>query len=259
MRILQMPPASKTASKPAADLARSAMPRYLQLAGLFRRRIETGEWPLHEQTPTVDELAAECGVARHTIRQALGLLETDGLISRYRAKGTFVDRRPQDLLWLEVETDWEGLLSKRDDVRIEILSDHRHENPPITPHQIGNIAGSYRHLRRRHWRDDAPFLLADVYIDEEIAAEIDESSLTELTALRLLSDVQGAEIVDARQTLTIGVADVETAELMKLPINAPVAHVYRSAIDNNGHVVLISNGTYRGDIVRVDMQLKSES
>ena len=235
------------------------MPRYLQLAGLFRRRIETGEWPLHKQTPTVDELAAECGVAKHTIRQALGLLESDGLISRYRAKGTFVDRRPQDLLWLEVETDWDGLLSKRDDVRIELLSDRRHENPPLTPQQTGKHAISYRHLRRRHWRDQAPFLLADVYIDEEVAAEVDDSSLTELTALRLLDNVKGVEIVDARQTLTIGTADVETAELMKLPINAPVAHVYRSAIDSNGHIVLVSNGSYRGDIVRVDMQLKSKA
>ncbi len=247
----------KTPRVPKAHLARSAMPRYLQLAGLFRRRIESGEWVLGEQIPTVEELAEKCGVARHTIRQALGLLESDGLISRYRAKGTFVDRRPQDLLWLEVETDWNGLLTRRDDVRIEVVSDHMGETPPVVPHPMGPLTESYRHLRRRHWRNDEPFLLADVFIDEGVADQIDEASFSELTALRLVSSVNGIDVTDARQTLTIGMADVETAELMRLPLNSPIAHVYRSAMDSNGRIVLISNGIYRGDIIRVDMHLKS--
>lgn len=70
------------------DLGRSAVPRYLQLATLFRRRIETGDWALHAQIPTVEEQSAECGVARATIRQSLGLLASEGLISRYRARLT---------------------------------------------------------------------------------------------------------------------------------------------------------------------------
>lgn len=240
-----------------ADLGRSAVPRYLQLAGLFRRRIETGAWPLNQQIPTVEELAADCGVARATVRQALGLLESEGLISRFRAKGTFVDKRPQDLLWLEVDTDWNGLLTRREDARIEVLSVQDSIMPPDNSYPIGRLAGGYRHLRRRHWRDDAPFLLADVYIEEEIADRIDEKHFSELTALRLVSNIEGVDIRDARQTLTIGTADVESAELMKLPLNAPVANVYRSAVDNNDRIIMISNGIYRGDIVRVDMQLQS--
>jgi GntR family transcriptional regulator len=228
----------------------------LQLAGLFRRRIETGAWPLHEQIPTVDNLAAEYGVARATIRQALGLLESEGLISRHRAKGTFVEQRPQDLLWLEVETDWKGLLSNRDNVRIEILSDQAGTVPPLVPHPVGQLVTSYRHLRRRHWRDGVPFLVADVYVDEAAAAKIAEPAFTELTALRLASSVPGVDIRDARQTLTIGASDIEIAELLELPLNAPVAHVSRSAIDADGHIIVISNAVYRGDIVRIDMQLK---
>ena len=61
--------------RPAVDLDRSVVARYIQLASLFRRRIEAGDWPVAEQTPTVDDLAAECGVARATIRKALDMLE----------------------------------------------------------------------------------------------------------------------------------------------------------------------------------------
>src|SRR4051794_32327691 len=94
----------------AVDFSRSAVSRYIQLATLFRRRIESGEWPLGEQIPTVDKLAGEYGVARATVRQALASLEDEGLIERLRAKGTFVLQRPQQKLWCEVPTSWSGLL-----------------------------------------------------------------------------------------------------------------------------------------------------
>ncbi len=72
------------------DLTRSDVARYIQLATLFRSRIEQGVWKPGERLPTVEELAAECGVARATIRQAMDSLAEEGLIQRFRAKGTFV-------------------------------------------------------------------------------------------------------------------------------------------------------------------------
>src|SRR3546814_1229236 len=71
----------------------TGIPRYLQLSTLFRRMIASGEWQVGSQIPTVEELAAEYGVARATVRQALGILNGEGLIERYRAKGTFVTYR----------------------------------------------------------------------------------------------------------------------------------------------------------------------
>ncbi|HEY9281192.1 MAG TPA: GntR family transcriptional regulator, partial [Eoetvoesiella sp.] len=67
------------------DFSRSAAARYVQLASLFRRRVESGQWPVGEQIPTVDDLSEECNVARATVRQALNLLEAENLIARYRA------------------------------------------------------------------------------------------------------------------------------------------------------------------------------
>ncbi len=240
----------------AADLSRSAVSRYIQLATLFRGKIQSGKWKVGEQIPTVSMLASECGVAPATIRQAIGLLEGEGLIRRQRAKGTFVLMRPQDGLWCDVRTDWTGLLRSRDDAIIEILSDDNDVTPELVPHGIGELAPSYRHLRRRHWRNDQPFLLADVYIDERYARKIPESEYKTKTALRLVVGIPDIKIVDAWQTMTLGAADVETAEALKLPLNAPVAYVNRSAVDDRGRLVLIANGIYRGDVVRLDLKLK---
>jgi GntR family transcriptional regulator len=238
------------------DLNRSAVSRYIQLSTLFRRRIEQGVWKLGQQIPTVDELAAECGVARATIRQALDQLEQDGLIERYRAKGTFVRKAPANRLWCEVETDWSGLLRSREGAEIEILGDSSGHDAAAVPDSIGQPAPRYRHIRRRHWRDGQPFLLADVWLDERLSDRITEEDLRTRTALRLVSGLPGVKIADARQTLTIGAADVEAAAALQLPLNAPVAHVHRAAVDEAGVLVLVADGIYRGDVVRIDIKLR---
>lgn len=243
-----------TAKSRTVDFSRSAVSRYIQLTTLFRRRIESGHWPVGKQIPTVDDLSAECGVARATIRQALGVLEDEGLIERFRAKGTFVIHRPQDELWCDIATDWAQLLTLTDSV-IETLSDTVGEMPNGDTHMIGQLAPSYRHLHRRHWRHDSPYLIAHVFIDEELANRIAPDTLRVNMAMRVVKDTVGAAMGDARQTFTIGSADVETAELLRTPINAPVAVVKRSLADKSGRLIFMGEGIYRGDVVRVDVKL----
>jgi GntR family transcriptional regulator len=246
----------RTPANAALDLDRSAVARYIQLASLFRRRIDAGQWAANAQIPTVDDLAAECGVARATIRQALGILENEGLIERYRAKGTFVRARPRQQLWCEVATDWSGLLAAREDAVIELISDERGTQPVTVPHPIGTLAPSYRRLRRRHSRHGAPFLLAELYIDDRLSTRVSKKDLQTKTALRLVADIPGLKIKDARQTLTIGTADVETSQHLDIPLNAPLAIVHRSVADRSGCLVFIGEGLYRGDTIRIDMKLK---
>jgi GntR family transcriptional regulator len=248
-------PSSLPATAGTADLSRSAVPRYLQLATLFVRRIETGVWEPGKRIPTVDELAAEWGVAQATIRQALDQLEADGLIERFRSKGTFVRRRELEQLWCDVQTDWSGLLQARPGATIEILQNEGNTRPPLFPPGLGAPSESYHHLRRRHWREDQPFLLADVYLDERLWPKVTERDLVTRTAFNLAAGIPGVTVADARQSVTVGSADVETAEHLRLPLNAPVAHVQRVLVDRQGVLILIANGTYRGDRVRFDIKL----
>ena len=247
-------------SQPASariDLSRSSVARYIQLSTLFRSRITSGIWPVGDQIPTVDELSTQCGVARATIRQAIGLLETDGLVSRFRAKGTFVNAPAHNASALrEVATDWQGLLSAHEDAQIEVLSDTIGAAPPHPPHRLGTLSNTYRRLRRRHLVDGRAYLVADVYLDERLSRKIPDAAFTSRTALRLVSGIPGVRIVSARQTLTVGAADIETAELLNVALNAPICRVDRSAADQRGRMVLIAFGHYRGDVVRFDMKIR---
>lgn len=237
-------------------LQKSNVSRYIQLASLFRNRIESGEWDVGTKIPTVKELADQCGVATMTIRQALDILEDEGLIERYRAKGTFVRDQPKKDIWCEVQTDWTGLLIARENALLEILSVEDNVQLPRHSAGIGNSAPAYRHLRRKHTRDGQPFLLADVYIDERICEHIPEKSYTELTAMRLVADIPGQKIEKAKQIVTIGAAELESATHLNLSIGDPVAKVQRIAVNQNGDIVLLANGTYRGDMMKIEVNLK---
>jgi GntR family transcriptional regulator len=64
------------------------------------------------------------------------------------------------------------------------------------------------------------------------------------------------KIKDARQTLVITTADVETATHLDIQLNAPVVIVYRSVVDRDGCLVFVGDGMYRGDTFRIDMKLR---
>ncbi|MCI5109468.1 MAG: GntR family transcriptional regulator [Marivita sp.] len=249
-------PDTKSENATVAALQRSNVSRYIQLASLFRQRIESGEWEVGSKIPTVKELSDQCGVATMTIRQALATLEKDGLIERYRAKGTFVLDRPKRDLWCEVNTDWTGMLIARDNATIKILSDERNVPLPRYEGHIGNPAPGYRHLRRVHIRDGISFLLADIYVDERVCPQIDEADYSRVTAMRLVSDIPGQTIVDANQIVTISSADLETSDTLNVSIGEPVAKVQRMAVNQQGDIILLANGIYRGDMMKIEFKLR---
>ena len=71
-----------------ASIFRRHVPRYLQLADLFRQRIAKGQWALGEKLPSLFELVQEFDVARVTVRQAIDVLRRDGLVDPVQGRGT---------------------------------------------------------------------------------------------------------------------------------------------------------------------------
>lgn len=68
----------------------SPRPLYQQLADHLRRQINDGTWQPGDRLPPELEIATELALSRGTVRQAMDLLVTQGLLQRTPGKGTFV-------------------------------------------------------------------------------------------------------------------------------------------------------------------------
>ena len=69
-------------------------PLYVQLAGILRRRIESGELARLDPLPSESTLTQEHDVSRDTVRRAIAVLRDQGLDFTIAQRGTYVGPRP---------------------------------------------------------------------------------------------------------------------------------------------------------------------
>ena len=68
----------------------SSIPLYSQVEESLKKLILSGEYPPHSKLPSENELCKTYNVSRITVRKAINLLESSGLIYTAQGKGTFV-------------------------------------------------------------------------------------------------------------------------------------------------------------------------
>src|SRR4029450_3223136 len=68
----------------------TTMDRYEETLTRLRRLIDDGGVAADGRMPPERELASELGIGRRSLRRALGVLESEGRISRHQGRGTFV-------------------------------------------------------------------------------------------------------------------------------------------------------------------------
>ncbi len=64
--------------------------KYVRLANHLRSSILGGEYTAGQRLPSENELTREWGMSRQTVRQAMQVLESEGLTQRIRGSGTYV-------------------------------------------------------------------------------------------------------------------------------------------------------------------------
>jgi GntR family transcriptional regulator len=69
-------------------------PVYQQVAGILRRRIESGEIEPRRPVPSIRTLCQEYGIARATAAKSLRVLADEGLIRQVPGRGWFVVPEP---------------------------------------------------------------------------------------------------------------------------------------------------------------------
>ena len=228
---------------------------YLQLSDLMRARIERGQWPQGHRLPSLEALMEEFGVARVTVRQAIDLLARDGLVSPQRGRGTFVTGEPEKKRIINVVTTLDELSRVYEDTQPRIVNIEESVTPPPLSLAEGTPAERYSYMRRVHLRDGRPYCVIDIYLDERIFRQA-PAKFRASTVIPLLTSMPAVDIHTAHQVLTIATADLEVARQLEIAVNAPVAEVRRIFKDRAGTVIYLADVTYRGDAIRLEMDLK---
>nr|WP_040801703.1 FCD domain-containing protein [Nocardia higoensis] len=92
-----------------AQVRRSSMAD--QAADLLLERIKSGEWSLGERLPGETTLAAQLGVGRSTVREAIRQLAGRGVLATRQGAGVFVTA-------LDAREDWDTVLRRADIVAV---------------------------------------------------------------------------------------------------------------------------------------------
>lgn len=238
----------------AARFHDSPIPRYLQLAELMRQRIARGRWIVGQKLPSLEALVEEFGVARVTVRQAIELLAREGLVSPQQGRGTFVTGDAAPPRRLRVQTSLADLAQVYRDTRPTIVNlEESTASAPLRP-EDGAPATRYTYMRRIHSHEGRPYCVIDIHLDEAIFRKRPARFRSE-TVIPILASMPEGTVARARQVLTISTADLDVARRLEVPVNAPVAQVRRVFNDAKGCVIYLAEVTYRGDFVRLDMDL----
>jgi GntR family transcriptional regulator len=236
-------------------MKKNKVPLYLQIAEVLRQRIDKGVWARGDTLPSLNELMEEFSVAKVTIRQAVKLLQDDGLLAAHRGRGTVVTAVPSTRRPLKVETTLADLIEMYSGDVPEVLNLHEDFSSPAAQLAEGKLAAEYFHMRRIHSRHGERYCVISMYIEKSVFLLFEERFRKELV-LPILFSLPSPKIARARQKMIIAKCNIETAGLINISIGDPVAEIQRVLYDENETVIYHADVIYRGDYIRLDMDLR---
>lgn len=241
-------------SKYAQIYERSRAPLYLQVALVMRQRISSGRWEQGAKIPTLEKLEQEFSVARVTVRQAIEMLQAEGLLDAQQGRGTFVSGKPKDTSWFNVSDDISSMVASLKNNVLKRVRVREDATPPILAPGEGEYAPQYAFLQSVQHNDGEPFSVVNLWLDQTVFA-LDSDGFRHRAALPFLMEHEQIKIVHAYQTVMIGIAEYETAKLLKIGLGEPISDCRLVLVNDAGIAVYIADIHYHKDSFRMKKDL----
>ena len=107
-------------------------------------------------------------------------------------------------------------------------------------------------MRRIHSQSGQPFCHVDIKLENQLYQKAPKRFETEIV-VTVLKDL-GVAVETARQNVTIAYADVEMAEKLKMPVNAPVFRMLREFYSDEGTLIYSATLIYPGDKLELEVE-----
>ncbi|MEY9844933.1 GntR family transcriptional regulator [Streptacidiphilus sp. BW17] len=218
--------------------------RYRELAAAVRAGVLSGEYGAGGRLPSEEALAAAHGVSRGTVRQALALLRTEGVVTSRRGTRRVVLEQPrlQSFTELLSFTRWARSLGEEPGGSVVALQWREADATEAAQLRLteGDRVLSVRRCRTLGGR---PVMVERTVYGEPIGALVAEMPGDAVSVTELLES-NGLVLADADHTIDLTLADADDAALLGCEPGAPLLRERRRTTDPTGLPIEWSEDRY---------------
>lgn len=223
----------------------STLPLWYQLAQSLRAAILGFDRDGALRLPTEAQFARHYGVSLTTVRQALSSLAAEGLISRRRRRGTFVNPDALHTRALRVLGSADAVMAQQSSDEVRVLG-----RTPVPPGAVPPRLGPVREavlIRRLRLDDGVPVSYAENYLRPEHAARVSDAALAQAPVTRILRDELSLPLTRIDNEVSARTAPADVAALLQIDALSPVLVSENVTYAAGGTPVDVARIHYRGD------------
>lgn len=232
----------------------STIPRYYAIWRTLWSRIVSGHYPAGSLIGTEAALADEFSVSRVTLREALALLEQEGLVVRRRSFGTFVAENVVPRGVVEFTGYLEDIILQADSAETTYFSRRRVKATKRVADALRLPSGSTVHaFRRLRTASGQPKLWLVDYLPEDIALAVSDEDAWHGSLLSVLDGKY--RISWGHQSITARIGTAEVCERLAIPRGDVVLHSDRTMYDAQSRPLSYVEMYYPGSRFSFDIRL----
>jgi GntR family transcriptional regulator len=238
----------------------SRIPFYYQLAEILREIIEASA--LGDETellPSENELVRQYHVSRATVRQALSLLEREGLVYKAKGKGTFIAKHRVRYPLTQFVSTTEDMERRGWKPGVEVISFEEIETySPITESLRLNEADTVYELCRLRQGNADPVGIQWAYLPAKCCSGLIDLDLT-TSLVQVMENEFGIIFWSAHEILRARLPTEFEAEKLQIPRNLPIIYMERITFAVDGTPVEFLQSVWRSDKYEYEFSLTRTS
>ena len=211
--------------------------------------LQSGEWGPGEVIPSEVELALRYKVSQGTVRKAIDELAAENHLLRRQGKGTFVathDEARAQFRFLRLMPD----VGEQEYPASQLLECKRTRASPDVAHLLALKSGDGVVLIRRVLSfADEPTVFEQIQLPGLLFRNLSGAILNEYkgSMYKLFETEFGTRMIRAEEKIRAVAADAAVADLLRVPLGAPLLYVERVAFSYGDKPVEFRRGYYRTD------------
>ena len=221
----------------------SRVPLYRQISDTLLVGIREGKFPVGSFLPGELELIDRFDASRHTIREALRVLEDMGLVKRQRGRGTLVLSTEASPAFVQMVRSPSELFSYPDTSIFRSLSDDRIKADKPLARDLGcQVGDEWVQISglRTLGEEGMPICLADVYVIPEYGSIAQRLGASSRPVYEMIAETFKESIENITIRLTAGVLSDRKAAVLGVEPGSPSLSVSRFYEGRGGRIFEVS-------------------